>query len=94
VELTKGHLELRSDRMTQVISSLLYERFGDRLVFSKFAPNYYGSEGMIQSIRKKQSWEDLMTSLDLKIDSFRKRRKPHLLYPESDQDQLPFEASN
>ncbi len=94
VELTEGHLELRSDRMTQVISSLLYERFGDRLVFSKFAPNYYGSEGMIQSIRKKQSWEDLMTSLDLKIDSFRKRRKPHLLYPESDQDQLPFEASN
>jgi uncharacterized protein YbbC (DUF1343 family) len=87
VELTDGHLELRSDRMTQVISSELYKRFGDRLVFSKFAPNYYGSERMIQSIRKGQTWEELRPSLDQAIDDFRKRRTAHLLYPENNPDQ-------
>ncbi len=80
IALSKGSETLRTDEVTQVISSLLFNRFGDRLQFSKYAPNYYGSEWLVETIRQKKSWMEVEQVLSPRIQDFKKRREPYLLY--------------
>jgi uncharacterized protein YbbC (DUF1343 family) len=80
IELSLGLETLRSDEVTHVISSLLVNRFGDRLQFSKFAPNYYGSDWLIETIRQNKPWSDVVVELDSRIKAFKKRREPYVLY--------------
>jgi uncharacterized protein YbbC (DUF1343 family) len=82
IALGKGYEEQRSDEFTYEISRFLKNRFalGDRLVFSKFASNYYGSEQFVEAIQNSVSWKDYSQKIDQGIFEFSERRKSFLLY--------------
>ncbi len=82
IALGKGYEDQRSDEFTYLLSSFLSSKFSSegRLLFSKYASNYYGSEKYSQAVRNSVSWKEYSEKIDSDIQKFIERRLPYLLY--------------
>ncbi len=69
-----------TDEFTYKVSSVLQKLFSDRLVFSKNAARFYGSESLVKGLQQGHSWTEFEANIRLENQSFQIRRLPFLLY--------------
>jgi len=80
VKISWNHAELRTDEFNYKVSQTLYRHFRDRLTLNGLALPILGSKKMLEAIRTQVPWKDFKQEIDDKLELFKKRRRPFLLY--------------
>jgi uncharacterized protein YbbC (DUF1343 family) len=72
--------EIRTDEFNYKVSQTLYRHFKERLTINGLAIPILGSKKMFEAIRSQVPWENFKQEIDDKLELFKKRRRPYLLY--------------
>ena len=55
-------------------------KFKDRITMNQMSPQTYGSQQLVEAIRRQEKWEKIRSKIDPELEAFAQRRKPFLLY--------------
>lgn len=79
--------EVRTDELTYKVAQTLVKMFSgarffstDRITVDKMSAATYGSQEVVDAIKKGTPWEKFKLIIDAEIEIFKERRKPYLLY--------------
>jgi uncharacterized protein YbbC (DUF1343 family) len=80
VKISGDFNQIRTDEFTYKTSLVLVSKFKDRLSMNQIFPQIYGSQKLVEAIRRQEQWEKMRLIIDQELKIFSQRRRPFLLY--------------
>jgi uncharacterized protein YbbC (DUF1343 family) len=80
VKISGDFHQIRTDEFTYKTSLVLVSKFKDRLSMNQIFPQIYGSQKLVEAIRRQEQWEKIKLIIDQELKIFAQRRRPFLLY--------------